>query len=235
MFAECVHQLTASHGLVISLFLGGLVGSFTHCLGMCAPFVLAQTDHGPVLQKPAASLLLPYHLGRMTTYVALGAVTHSIVNLAYLFSPARAYITAPLLALAGVMFLISAFPSWRAVFPWAGRMSFFTYFSFICTNAGKLFRRPGSADRYLLGVLLGFMPCGLVMAALMASATASTLPQALIAMAAFSIATMPALMAVGLFGKSLSRQFPNFSQRFSQAAMVISSLWLFALAGMLIF
>lgn len=234
LFAECVHNLTTSHGLTISLFLGGLVGSFTHCAGMCAPFVLAQTGNGPALERPVASLLLPYHLGRMTTYVSLGVVMHSAVNLAYLFSGTRALITAPLLMLAGTLFLVSAFPSWSAVFPWAGKFSLPVDFGQMGSKLG-LFEKTGAGSRYLLGVLLGFMPCGLVVAALMGAATAQTSLQAAGAMAAFSVGTMPALMMIGFFGKSLKHRFPHLFQRFSQTAMVISSLWLFALAGMLIF
>jgi hypothetical protein len=29
-------------GLSLALFLAGLAGSFTHCVGMCGPFVIAQ-------------------------------------------------------------------------------------------------------------------------------------------------------------------------------------------------
>lgn len=235
MFAECVNFLTAEHGLVASLFLGGLVGSFTHCAGMCAPFVLAQTQDGPFLSKPATSLLLPYHLGRMTTYVALGVLVYGVVNLAYLFSGARALITAPLLMISGVLFLVSAFPRLAPLFPWAGRLPFTALFDFINTKATGLFRGTGALSRYGLGVLLGFIPCGLVLAALMASATAHSLPQAALAMAAFAVGTMPSLVMIGLCGKGLKQKFPVLYQRFTTAAMVMSSLWLFTLAGMLIF
>lgn len=235
MFAECTHILMTNYGLITSLFLAGLVGSFTHCAGMCTPFVLAQSENGPLLQKPLNSLLLPYHLGRMTTYVGMGAVMHSIVNMAYLFSHEKALITAPLLMLAGVMFLVTVFPSWSSVFPWISKIRFPVALSFMSAKASRLFYRQDFLARYILGILLGFMPCGLVIAALMASATAHSLPQAVMAMTAFSIGTMPALMAIGLCGKGLKQKFPQFAKRFSQTAMVISSLWLFALAGMMIF
>lgn len=235
MFAECVHNIMNNYGLVTSLFIGGLVGSFTHCAGMCAPFVLAQTESGPVLQRPLKSLLLLYHLGRTTSYVGLGILTYSILNLAYLFSYEKSLITAPLLMTGGVLFLVSAFPVLSSVFPWAAKIRLPAGFISLNTKAAALFHRQDFLARYMLGVLLGFMPCGLVIAALMASATAQSLPQAIMAMVAFSIGTMPALMAIGICGKGLKQKFPKFSKRFSQAAMVVSSFWLFALAGMMIF
>lgn len=235
MFAECTHALTAHYGLTISLFLAGLVGSVTHCAGMCGPFVLAQTKSGPMLQKPASSLLLPYHLGRMTTYVMLGILLHSVINLSYLFSETRVLITVPLLTLAGIIFLVNAFPKLNAVFPWATNIRLPAFLSIIAQRGHHLLQTHGNPSRYLLGLTLGLMPCGLVVAALMASATAPTTSQAALAMAAFSLGTMPSLILIGLFGQGLGQKFPALSQHASRIAMVASSLWLFTLAGSLIF
>src|SRR5512145_2116481 len=69
--------------LIAALFLAGLAGGAAHCAGMCGPFVLAQTAGRlaavPVerfgrLTRLGGALLLPYHLGRATTYAGLGAV-----------------------------------------------------------------------------------------------------------------------------------------------------------------
>lgn len=234
MFAECTHALTTHYGLVTSLFMAGLVGSITHCTGMCGPFVLAQTQAGPTLQRPITSLLLPYHLGRMTTYICLGIFVHSIVNLAYLFSNARALVTAPLLMLASVIFLVSAFPSLARIFPWAASVKFPNTFLHLVNRAYGLIRKQDVGSQYLLGLLLGFLPCGLVIAALMASATAPSILHAALAIMAFTVGTMPSLMAIGFFGKGLKRRFPGFSHYFSKVAMTISSLWLLVLAGSLI-
>ena len=81
-------QATGS-ALYGALFLAGLVGSLTHCAGMCGPFVLTQVGAG-LETVPAAkmtewtrlrgALLIPYHLGRFTTYVLLGASIKEIVR-----------------------------------------------------------------------------------------------------------------------------------------------------------
>ncbi len=234
MFFECTHALTAHYGLTASLFLAGLVGSVTHCAGMCAPFVLAQTQSGLIFKKLTTNLLLPYHFGRMTTYVMLGILVHSMVNLAYLFSDTHALITAPLLMLAGIVFLVTAFPKLGLLFPWATRIKLPGFFTFIAHKGYQLIQAQGSDSRYLLGLTLGLIPCGLVIAALMAAATAPTALQAALAMFAFSLGTMPSLMAIGLFGQGLKQKFPVFSQRISRFALVASSLWLFFLAGNLI-
>ncbi len=232
---QCLQDITLSHGLVISLFMAGLVGGFTHCAGMCSPFVLAQVDGGLELRKPGSFLLLPYHLGRMSTYVALAVLLGSVVNLAFLFSDAKALVAAPLLMLAAVIFLVSAFPKLNSVFPWVGNIRFVVPYAMISRLAGSLIQSPNAIKRYLLGVLLGFMPCGLVISAVLASSTAASVPQSALAMSAFAVGTMPALILVALGGGALKHKYPKASMRMSQGAMVLSSLWLFALAGQMFF
>lgn len=214
--------------------MAGLVGSVTHCTGMCSPFVLAQTQAGPALQKPVARLLLPYHLGRMTTYTGLGILVHSVVNLAYLVSTARTLVTVPLLMLASIIFLVSAFPVLVKIFPWAAAIRLPDTFPRLARKAYGLMQKQDPWSRYILGLVLGFLPCGLVIAALMAASTAPTIFGAALAIMAFAIGTMPSLIAVGLCGTGLKQKFPAFSYYFSKVAMTVSSLWLLVLAGSLI-
>src|SRR5258706_15427441 len=81
--AGCGHLVADNGALLASLSLAGLVGSASHCAGMCGPFVLAQAatrlcrqpaGPGGELRRLAGGLLLPYHLGRSTTHVGLGVV-----------------------------------------------------------------------------------------------------------------------------------------------------------------
>lgn len=233
-FAQCVHDITTSYGLVISLLLAGLVGGATHCVGMCSPFVLAQVGEDQKLQKLGSYLLLPYHLGRMTTYVVLGMLLNSVINLAFLFSNTKVFIAVPMLVLAGIIFLVSAFPRLSILFPWVNTIRVSAPYTVISRLSARLMNNPNIVGRYGLGVLLGFMPCGLVLSALMASATAPTVFQAGFAMTAFTVGTMPALIMVAFGGHALRFKYPNVAKRVSQGAMVASGVWLFALAGTMV-
>ena len=233
---QCIHDIAVSHGLILSLFFAGLVGGFTHCAGMCAPFVLAQTGKNkPHLTKLSSTLLLPYHFGRMTTYVMLAVLVNSIINLAFVFSDLKTLISIPMLILAGVIFLVSAFPNLTALFPWAANIQISVPYKFITRFSTRFVNNPNIFKRYSLGVLLGFMPCGLVVSALLASATATNTLQAAIAMGSFALGTMPALVAVAFGGQILKQRYPKASTHAMQGAMIISSLWLFALASLTLF
>ncbi len=232
---ECLHGIATSYGRAVSLFLGGLMGGFPHCAGMCSPFVLAQAGSDFSVRKLSTSLLLPYHLGRMTTYVALAVLVSSFVNLAFVFSDLKSLIAVPMLVTAGVIFMVSIFPRTSALFPWIGKIHWNAPFTIVGKFMPKFINRDNIFFRYALGILLGFMPCGLVIAALMASATAPTVLQAALAMAAFTVGTMPALLLVGLGGGAIKKKFPKAARRFSEVAMAISSIWLFVIAGIMIF
>lgn len=232
---QCIHDITTSYGLPISLFLAGLFGGFTHCIGMCSPFVLAQTQSGQQISKLRSTLLIPYHLGRMTTYIGMAVILGYVLNLAFLFSDMKAYIAAPILIFAGILFLVTAFPKLSVIFPWVVHIKMTLPFAFLSKHTKKLTLNPNFFQKYLLGVLLGFMPCGLVLSAILVSATAPSIMQTALAMGAFSVGTIPALTLVAIGGKLVHLRYPKVTQRLSQSAMVISSIWLFILAGALFF
>lgn len=235
MLEQCLNNFSNDYGLPFSLFLGGLVGGFTHCAGMCSPFVLTQMQNDESKRNIFKALVLPYHLGRITTYVVLAVLVSGFINMAFLYSDLKILITAPLLMMAGVIFLVTALPQMVAVFPWISRM----HLSLPYGMVSKAFKYLGGDHnpfaRYGMGIIMGFMPCGLVVAALMASAGAQTPIHAALSMGAFAIGTVPALFLVGLGSQALTKRFPQAQSYMKQTALIVSGLWLFILAGILVF
>lgn len=238
MFGECMHTLSVSYGLPASLFLAGLAGGFTHCIAMCGSFVVAQAQgvHGDSgVRRLVRTLILPYHLGRLTTYVFLAVLFSGFINLAFLFQPSKALVAAPLLLIAAVVFIVTAFPGAGALFPWAGRLRLPVPGRMLSRIYKPLFPDHRPASRYILGLFLGFMPCGLVVSALMAAAAAPTIWQSAGAMAAFGIGTLPALFLVGTGSGFLNRIVLPGGYSMRQGFMVLSAFWLFVLAAAMVF
>lgn len=192
-------------GLLTSLFLTGLVGSLGHCAGMCGPFVLSQVaarlEKVPVSamsewRRLTGAALVPYHLGRATTYALLGAVAAGSAGTLASWSGFR-YLAALLLALAALFLLSLAVPQLKARLGGGGES---WWSRSIGRRAAPLFASPTGLRGWALGVMLGFIPCGLLYGALAAAAaTADPLAGAL-AMLAFVAGTVPALVAVGAIG-----------------------------------
>jgi hypothetical protein len=198
---------------------------------MCGPFVISQTKG---LRKITGAAILPYHLGRITTYTVMAVLLATLLNAAFLFLPIRSYIVAPILMTAGLIFFVTAFPSLSKIFPWTARLSVGAPYKFIQSGYQQLAKKDSMAGRFGLGVLLGFMPCGVIVSALMAASTAPSAWQAGLAMIAFGVGTMPALISIALGGQLLQKRYPNFMKRITQGAMVWSGVWLFLIAGFLL-
>ena len=210
--------------LLPALLLAGLAGSAVHCTAMCGPFVLGQAADrmarlaaGRMCEaaRLRSGLLLPYHAGRLATYTALGAAVGGLG--AVRLPPA---VPATLLALAGGLFLLLALGRARpALVPALAGGGF----AGLLTPAGRLGGLP-------LGLALGFLPCGLVYAALAAAATAGPLVGGA-AMLAFGLGTVPALVAVAVLGHAAARRWHGATRSAAPWLLGANGLVLLALAA----
>lgn len=237
--ALCFHDITAGSGMISSLFLAGLAGGFTHCTAMCGPFVMAQIrpsdPSAPFLQKLKGAALIPYHLGRTTTYVGLAVLFSIFLNAIIQPSQIRTILNFIILFTAALVFLSNAIPALGAVFPFLTRMSLPLPVKAIQRFSAPLLRSPSITQQYLLGTLLGFMPCGMVLAALIAAGSLSHPVQSAIAMAAFAAGTAPALILSAMGGNFLLGRFPQSLSIFRLSMMALSTGFLLLTLSRMIF
>jgi uncharacterized protein len=203
----CGTPMAARGGVAAGMLLAGLAASPLHCAPMCGGFVLGQVSDRmarvPLARlhechRVSTDLLSPYHLGRLTTYSLLGCV-----------SGGGGLLITRLGGAAGVFLLLGAV---LLVAQSARRL-------------GPAFALPftGSLRGYPLGLALGFLPCGVLYAALAAAAaTASPLAGAL-AMFSFGLGTIPALVAVGLLGTSAGHRFRRSVAALAPAVLVFNA------------
>jgi sulfite exporter TauE/SafE len=217
-------------GLPLSLLLAGLAGSLVHCIGMCGPFVLGQViadserargRYGE-WQRLAGAALLPYHLGRLTTYVMLGAIAGAATAV-FTATTGFAWLSAGLLVLAAVLMILQAFGlTLGAASPLSGVVS---------RLAAPLSPSQQPAGRYALGLVLGLLPCGLLYGALAAAAGSGSPRDAALAMMAFGLGTMPALIGVGWLGLLLRRRLQGVVQWIAAPLLVVNGLVMLGLAS----
>lgn len=203
--AHC-KAVAIDHGpLLLSMLLAGLIGSASHCAPMCGPFVLAQTGEATAraqagsgeLRRLAGAALLPYHTGRAVTYVLL-AVLLSLPLQRMSQLPQLSFIPAIALLLGALLFLVLAVRGLR------GSLESGLFGAGIGTKLGRiakpLFAKPWGWRGVGLGMVLGFLPCGLLYAAIGAAAATSNPLAAAMSMAAFTLGTFPVLWLVGYLG-----------------------------------
>lgn len=230
LLSQCQASFAQYGSVLATLFLAGLVGGFTHCAGMCGPFVLAQCGKSDVTIKRESGLLLPYHLGRMTTYVILGMVAATLSR-QIMGTPLQQSVSVAFLALAGLVFIGSALPAFKLHL---GNWHLGGLSNTISRLARPLLNSSAFWHRYGLGVLLGFLPCGLIFAALMVVATTDNIFTAALAMALFTLSTVPSLLMVGIGGNYALKKWPETTQGIARIVMLGNGISLFALAGKMV-
>lgn len=170
-----------------------------HCAQMCGPIVVSLT-----LADPARSSIAAYNAGRVLTYTILGGISgligRSFTALGRLagFEEAAALICGILMVVAGsVMWGALRRPQLIQIAP--------------IRRAGKLMNRPGFRARFGLGTLLGFLPCGLIYAALLKSMSSGTPAGGAANMLVFGLGTSVPLLALGFFSNTVLRWFGRHS------------------------
>lgn len=198
------------HGsLFLAMFIAGFMGGFTHCLGMCSTFSICSNscESSCGKKKSLQRYGITYHLGRATTYGALGFLS-ALLSKQIAASHIWPLISASMLVIAGIMFILSSLPECK---------------HFIIKFSGNL--------TYTKGVLLGFMPCGLIYAALMMAATTANPVGGMVAMWLFVLGTIPALSIANIGMRILADKYQNIMQKITKAVMAINGITLFLMAA----
>ncbi len=227
-------QAMSGIGVAASLFTVGLAGSMAHCAAMCGPFVLAQVPVADGTTGPMALIRgarVPYHLGRATTYTVLGAIAGGFGSgLARLSSHGPSVISG-FLVVGAALFLAQALKG-------LGLLPAATGAGAASSSAGAALARLarpllGRHDRvagYLLGVVLGFLPCGLLYGALAAAAGTGGVLAGALAMAAFASSTIPALAAIGCAGAGIAQRWRGLAGKILAPLQAVNAAVLLVLA-----
>jgi hypothetical protein len=238
--AHC-KSIAIGHGpLLLSMFLAGLVGSASHCAAMCGPFVLAQTGETMAglkigsgeLRRLAGAALLPYHTGRALTYILLAVLLSLPLRLMSKL-PQLQFIPAIALALGALLFLMLGFRGLRGSLEggWLGGGSLGDgWGSRLGRIAKPLFAKPWGWRGIGLGMVLGFLPCGLLYAAIGAAAATSDPLAAAMSMAAFALGTFPMLWLVGYLGGWAQRRWNRWARPVLPAIALLNAIVLGGMA-----
>lgn len=233
--AHC-KAVAIDHGpLLLSMFLAGLIGSASHCAPMCGPFVLAQTGEAmarlPVcsgeLRRLAGAALLPYHAGRAATYILLAVLLSLPLQLMSQLPQLR-FIPAIALLLGALLFLVLGFHGLRGSLE-SGLLGV-GIGSKLGRIAQPLFARPRGWRGVGLGMVLGFLPCGLLYAAIGAAAATSNSLAAAMSMAAFTLGTFPILWLVGYLGGWAQRRWNKLARPILPAIALLNAIVLGGMA-----
>lgn len=187
----------------LTLFLVGLLGG-THCAGMCGGIVGAlavQTPGG----RPALGIHLAYNAGRIASYGIAGLLAGAVGQVAGSLLPLQRglYFFASLMLVAMGLYLLGATGVLAFVERAGNRL-----WVLVQPATRRFMPVRGPAQAFPLGMLWGWLPCGLVYSALTTALAASSAVHGALLMLAFGLGTLPNLLLAGL----LLARFRRFAQ-----------------------
>ncbi len=202
-----------------SAFIIGFLGSL-HCIGMCGPIALAI----PSGRRKGWSVFfqaLQYNSGRVFTYALLGTIFGFLgqsVRLAG-FQSGLAIVMGVLLGL--LAFFTLDFEQKVLNIPF-----FNSFYKRVQNILGQLLRTNSSKSAFLIGILNGFLPCGLVYAAIFGAISTEFVWRGTIYMVAFGLGTFPMMLSVAILGQWMSHKWRNALRKLLPVFLIIMALLL---------
>ena len=215
------------------LFVTGLLTS-VHCVAMCGGIGLSQSLAG--VKKASMGPLLQYHLGRLLSYMTLGAVLGALGGLIGNAGGLSYGFQGALKLLAGLAMLLMGL-NMLALLPGLPKLP------------GLRIKRPKGLPPFGVGLLNGFMPCGPLQSMLLLALASGSALRGGLSMLCFCLGTLPLLLGFGslaawlgkrftaavlksgavliaVFGLSMLSQGGSLTGLFTPEMLLLASLWL---------
>ena len=192
----------------LTAFVVGLLGG-AHCVGMCGGIVGALTFGLPEERRSRVAAAMPfqlaYNLGRIGSYVLAGGLMGAMGMLLAELMPVY-YAQRALLFLAGLfMILLGLYlGGWWMLLNRVEQAGGFLWRRLEPLSRRLLpVRSPGQA--FVVGMIWGWIPCGLVYSMLVTSVAAGGALQGAALMFCFALGTLPTLLAMGMLAGAAAR------------------------------
>lgn len=185
----------------------GFIGSL-HCVCMCGPIAVALPKNAGGKGRFLAGRMI-YNSGRVLTYMILGAICGLFGGLI-----AMAGFQQTVSIVAGAIILVAVFFPKLSQFMNANTAAL-RFINRMGALWKQLFTSPKLFALFGIGLLNGFLPCGLLYVALIAAATTAGAVEGASYMLLFGLGTFPAMLAISLMGGLL----PMWARRFATRAI----------------
>jgi sulfite exporter TauE/SafE len=205
--------------IYIEIFLIGLFGSM-HCIGMCGGFV-AMYCLKSSFARPSLQYHLLYNLGRITTYSILGGMLGYIGSFAAYVGRHRG-VPGAVLLVAGVFMILMGL-NMAGMLGKGGLLddTGITERAFFRKALRNILALESVWGTLLLGLLLGFLPCGLLYPVLMHAAASGGFISGMVIMSVFGVGTVPAMFSFGIVVSKIQPHMKLFVYRIAAGMIVL--------------
>lgn len=210
--------------MLYTAFIFGLISSF-HCIGMCGPIaMMLPVDRTNPAKK--VSQILTYHLGRLTAYGSIGLI-FGLVGKGFFMAGMQQKLS---IFIGVAMILIVLIP--EKIF---ARYNFskpvFKLIAKIKQSLGSQFKNKSYKSLFIIGLLNGYLPCGMVYVALFGAIAMQSVGFGVLYMILFGLGTIPMMSSIVYLNSFITLTTRNKIQKAIPYVAVIIGV-LFILRGL---
>jgi len=209
---------------ILEGFVIGFFGSL-HCVGMCGPLALAlPLPTNSMWQKIVGALL--YNLGRALTYSVLGLI-FGFVGVGLKHSGIQEIVS----ILCGVVMILSVILPGIIKLPKGSNKVTNSIYNTLKKKIGDSLNRRKIGNLFIIGILNGFLPCGLVYVAISKAVLSLTLAESVLSMFFFGLGTLPMMFSVAFFSDIIKSRYLYQLKKFIPIFIILLGV-IFILRGM---
>ena len=212
--------------MLLTAFFFGLISSF-HCIGMCGPIaMMLPVDRSNQAKKTLQ--IITYHIGRLSAYAAIGVVFGLLGKGLYL-----AGIQQKLSIFIGIAMIVIILIPEKVFAKYNFSKPVFQLISKIKTILGRQFKNKSYKSLFTIGLLNGFLPCGMVYVALFGAIAMQSESLGVLYMILFGLGTIPMMSSVVYINSFLTIRVRNKIQKLiTYFAVIIGILFIFRGLGL---
>lgn len=210
--------------MLYSAFIFGLISSF-HCIGMCGPIaMMLPVDRTNETKK--VTQIITYHIGKLTAYGILGLVFGLLGRSFYL-----AGMQQQLSIIVGVLMILVAVIPEKVFAKYNFSKPVYRLITKVKSSLGQQFKNKSYKSLFTIGLLNGFLPCGMVYVALFGAIAMQNVTLGIGYMLLFGLGTIPMMVAVIYASGLISFSFRGTIQKAIPLVAVIIGM-LFIVRGL---
>ncbi|MFH7011223.1 sulfite exporter TauE/SafE family protein [Flavobacterium sp. FlaQc-52] len=210
--------------MLYSAFIFGLISSF-HCIGMCGPIaMMLPVDRTNEAKKSAQ--IITYHLGRLTAYATIGLLFGLLGRVFFL-----AGLQQKMSIFIGVAMILVVLIPEKTISKYNFSKPVYKIISKIKSSLGSHFKSKSYKSLFLIGLLNGFLPCGMVYVALFGAMAMQSAGLGVLYMLLFGLGTVPLMTLVVYINSIITVSFRNRIQKVIPYVAVLIGV-LFILRGL---
>jgi sulfite exporter TauE/SafE len=212
--------------MIFTAFIFGLVSSL-HCIGMCGPIamMLPVDRHDPVKKTIQ---IFTYHIGRLMAYATIGFLFGLLGKGLFL-----AGIQQELSIFIGVMIILAIILPQHIFSKYNLSKPIFGLISSVKTALASQFKKRSYTSLFTIGLLNGFLPCGMVYVALFGAIAMQSVGSGVLYMILFGLGTVPLMSSVIYVNSFLTVSFRSKIQKIvPYAAILIGIMFIFRGLGL---